>query len=544
MSFHLNSECCPTGCEPSRRACCIRKTPHCVFLDFCDNAVEGIFQSTPDGHYLMVNNSLARMYGYSSPDELMASVNSIRDEVYADASVRDIFRRCIEKEGSVSGLEYQIKRKDGSLLWISEFSRVVRDAEGTILYYEGSIQDISARKKAEADRMQMELQLRQACKMEAVGTLAGGIAHDFNNLLAVIQGFSQLAIMDKSLSPATREYLSESLAATGKAAELVKQILSYSRKNGLERTGLHLKALVLEMQRLLRAGLPAKVTWESSFETENDTVRGNSTQFQQVLLNLCTNAGYAMREKGGRLRVVVADWKEPAPAGLPPGCYLELRVSDEGTGMSPQIIERVFDPFFTTKPRGEGTGLGLSVSLGIVNSHGGTILVESELGKGTTFRVLLPKNMQEEEKPALARMRVKGAGRILCVDDEESVLRMLQKHLRLLGYSVLTRADSQEALRTFKESPDEFDLVLTDMCMPGLSGTDLSLKVRELRPNTPVILCSGQVELMPQKNLSDFGIVCTIAKPVDFVVLSREIEKYCGEARSAKRRATRPTANN
>lgn len=364
------------------------------FRSLFEHAVVGIFQSLPDGQYLAVNPALARMYGYRSAEELLSSVKDIANEIYVDPSVRGEFQRRIKEEGEIKGMEYQVRRKDGRVIWISEHARAVKDRRNRVVRYEGIIQDITAQKESLAARARLEVRLQQASKMEAIGTLAGGIAHDFNNILAAIVGYSELAADDLPPDSMGRRNINDVLMACERAKDLVKQILTFSRQTAPTRSTVRLRAIVKDVQRLLRATLPKSIELRTQVSARSDRIVADPAQINQVLMNLCTNAIHAMKAKGGVLTISLDDWNpDKAAAGdpeLPPGEYLMISVEDNGHGIDPKMLGRIFEPFFTTKAAGEGTGLGLSVIHGIVKGHAGDITVRSRLGEGTVFRVYLP----------------------------------------------------------------------------------------------------------------------------------------------------------
>ncbi|HVW20330.1 MAG TPA: ATP-binding protein [Opitutaceae bacterium] len=364
------------------------------YRGFFENAAEGAYQSSAEGQYLSVNPALARLYGYATPGEMMASVGNIAEEIYLDPEMRRRFRDQIERDGEVRDLEYQVRQRGGRVLWISENARVARNRRGKVLYYEGTIRDITRSKEAEAEAARLEQQLLQAQKMEAVGTLASGIAHDFNNILGAIVGYAELAQDDLAPDQRGFGFINDLLAATQRAKQLVRQILAFSRQDPPAREVVRLGTVVREVAALLRATLPTTIAIGLELEEEDDRTVADPVQLHQVLLNLGTNASHAMRERGGRLAfrlegVELGGGGRPRLGALAPGRYLRLQVSDTGQGIPPEIIRRIFEPFFTTKPVGEGSGLGLSVVDGIVRNHGGEIQVESTLGAGTTFSIYL-----------------------------------------------------------------------------------------------------------------------------------------------------------
>jgi PAS domain S-box-containing protein len=359
------------------------------YRGFFENAVEGVYQSTVEGRYLGVNPSLASLYGYSSPSAMMAAIGNIAEEVYVHSEMRRRFQGIIEAEGEVRDLEYQVRRKDGRFIWISENARVVRNGRGKILYYEGTIRDITRLKMAEAEAAELELQLRQAHKMEAIGTFASGIAHDFNNLIAAISGFTELSIDAIPADSVANKFMREVQKVSHRAADLVRQILLFSRQTPPDRKPIRLWDLVEEVATLMAATLPPNIEIHRESLAEDDRSIADPGQVHQVLLNLCTNGIQAMHSQGGRLTLRLQVEEQ---AGVSPnrGRRLKLSVEDTGHGIPDHVREHMFEPFFTTKQSGRGSGLGLSVVHGIVKNHGGEILVDSKVGSGTKVTVLLP----------------------------------------------------------------------------------------------------------------------------------------------------------
>jgi PAS domain S-box-containing protein len=497
-----------------------------------DNAVGGIYQSTPDGRYLTVNAALARLYGYDQPDELINQVSDIQNDIYLDPTMRERFRQEIERAGFVRGLEYQVRRRDGRVIWISETARAVCDASGDVSYYEGFIDDITARKDAEAERAQLEKQRFQAQKLEAVGLLAGGMVHDFNNILCAILGYTDLSLSDKKVTGQTRENLNAVLVSAQRATNLIGRILTFSRPTEPARYPIKLGAVVEEGVKLLKAMLPSSIAINLAIRTDKDVVMADSTEMHQIIMNLGTNAKHAMSRQGGRLDYELeAVHLNPAQASIfsvPPGPYVHLTVRDTGHGMPREVVNRIFEPFFTTKAPGRGTGLGLAVVHKIVTRGGGQIQVESEEGKGTTFHIYLPQSLQPLAPPRRDETHLLPGRRerILVVDDEVPVLSMMQQHLHKLHYRVVTRADSLAALEIFRAEPEKFDLIITDHTMPSLQGAELAEKLGEIRPNLPVILMTG-LNQPPDFTGSNYAALrSVISKPINFFELSRRLREF------------------
>ena len=382
--------------------------------------------------------------------------------------------------------------------------------------------DVTKRKKAENEKMELELQLSQKQKMEAVGTLAGGIAHDFNNILAAMQGYLELSLDDLPGDSPVRNNLEQIMSCSNRATKLVKQILTFSRKDQekQEKEPVQISSIVKEVLEMLRSSLPTTIKICRKIHADKSIVLADPTQIHQVLVNLCTNASHAMRQDGGLLEVSLtdADFESETRIGdeyLSRGFYVKLSVSDSGCGMEKDVLERIFEPFFTTKKVNEGTGLGLSVVHGIIKSHGGAVTVSSEPGKGTTFDIFLPKIEDGAiEKPQLSESASRDKQVILLVDDEAMMVDVTGKILERLGFSVVAKTSSLDALETFQEKPDEFDLVITDQVMPNMTGTQLARKLISIRPDIPVILCSGFPENVDLEEVERIGIKKFIMKPI------------------------------
>lgn len=382
--------------------------------------------------------------------------------------------------------------------------------------------DISDRIRAEKDHKKLELQLAQAQKLEAIGTLAGGIAHDFNNILSSVIGFAELAKLDLPEHAAEpRAHMGQVIKAGLRAKELVQHILTFSRHTKTEKHRLHPAPVIKEVSKLLKSTLPASIEVRVNLEDPDLAVLGDPSQIHQILMNLCVNAVYAMTDDGGRLEIGLrkarVDRHESVKSEeLAPGEYLELTVSDTGPGISNEILDWIFDPFFTTKPRGKGSGMGLSVVHGIVKAMDGTIVVESEPGSGTLFRVILPVQAVSREDPRAAGDKAlrPGRGKILFVDDEKDLTLATGKLLRKLGYDVITAANGLAALDTFTAQANDFDLVITDLDMPGITGIELAKQIVAVRPEVPIILCTGFASEFTQESLDELGIRSLIRKPV------------------------------
>ncbi|MBW2107251.1 MAG: PAS domain S-box protein [Deltaproteobacteria bacterium] len=389
------------------------------------------------------------------------------------------------------------------------------------------------RRQIEYDKKQLESRLRRVQRMEAIGTLAGGIAHDFNNILTPILVQTELAKLSIADDDPVQTSLDEVLKAGLRAKDLVQQILAFSRESEQQFTSIDLVPIVKESLKLLRSTIPKSIEIRKNFKSPRCIVKADPGKMQEVIMNLCTNAAQAMKEPGSVLNVSLESvaLNENDTRSFPdirPGPYVMLAVSDTGSGIEPELLEKIFDPFFTTKPPGEGTGMGLAVVHGIVKSHAGAITVESEPGKGTTFRVLLPKVNHEEALVENGHDRYAlptGKERILFVDDEVSLVRLVEQMLKLLGYQVETRTSPIEALAAFQHHPDQYDLVMTDMTMPNMTGDVLAKEFMRVRADIPVIICTGFSHQMDQEKASALGIRAFVMKPFAIKEVAEAIRK-------------------
>ncbi len=383
---------------------------------------------------------------------------------------------------------------------------------------------------AEPEKKDLEKQHYHAQKMEAIGTLAGGIAHDFNNILGSILLNAELAIDDLPTQSETQYSLNQVVKGCHHAKDLIEQILTFSRDAEFERRPLQIDAIVKETLKMLRAMFPATIEIEQQVQGELKTVMADPTQIQQLVINLCNNAVHAMGAAGGKLMVALSDEvldTPPSGSDLQPGPYVKLVVSDMGCGIRPEIRGHIFEPFFTTKRPGEGTGLGLSVVHGIVINHEGSITMESEADKGTTFQVFLPAIgkaivLTTEAEPKQLQT---GNEKILFVDDEEVVVDASVRILDRLGYNVSSATSSKHALKTFRMQPESFDLVITDMTMPGMTGLELARELIQIRPDIPIILCTGYSQMITPENITAIGIKELIVKPFNRSEIAAVIRK-------------------
>ena len=495
-----------------------------------EQAMEGIILFDSDGTIQYLNPAAERITGYVQQEMGQGALDGDRNRKLYEA-IWDTLSRGEER---VSHFIYE--GKEGVQYEIDPTIWAVSDSNGKVSNYAALIRDVTR-------EIHLERQLRLAQKMEAIATLAGGIAHDFNNNLASIITCTEMAREDVPPNSPVRELLDVVLKAGYRGRNLVKQILTISCQGEQEKQPVQVELIVEECLKLLRASFPATIDIRKNFAEHLGVVLADPTQIHQIVVNLCTNAAYAMRDKGGVLEISVANMDLDAEAAaefqdLQAGRYLRLTVRDSGTGMNPEIIERIFDPFFTTKKKSGGTGLGLSVIHGIVRNHRGAITVDSKLGEGATFHVYLPRidSSKEVMKGDPPSETLKGSERILFVDDEEDVAFAGGKMLQRFGYEVVVKRDGLEALELFRSNPYDFDLIFTDQNMPNMTGTELTQEVLAIRPDMPIVLCTGlgpaASGILNKKDKRALGIREVVVKPLDqsemAKIVRRALEKPSG----------------
>ena len=504
-----------------------------------DSSPSGLLMTDARGGIVLVNREIERLFGYPREELLGKSVEVLVPERFRQghAGFRGGFMGDPKVRAMGAGRDLYGLRKDGSEVPLEIGLTPVVTDEG--MFVLASIVDITARRRAEDERRRLEEDLRQAQKLEAVGTLAGGIAHDFNNILFGIVGYAEL--IGKAQSPGdVKEDLAELLKAAQRGRELVERIMVFSRRQPSERRPLEIGASIAEAAKLLRATLPASIEVRVTVHAEAPRVLGDATSIHQVLMNLGTNAAHAM-PRGGLLDILVEpryvrDSVVRAHPGLHEGPYAVLVVRDTGSGMDAATRSRAFEPFFTTKPKGSGTGLGLSMVHTIVEAHEGVIDLVSEPDRGTSvtcFFPALPASVAEERREAEAAPRGRGE-RVLLVDDEPSLARMNKRRLEAVGYAVTADSDPERALATFRSRPDDFDVVVTDYLMPRLGGLDLAREVHNLRPEVPIVLLTGYMEELPEETIRSAGIRRLVSKPATIVELGMALQAVTTGARAAR----------
>jgi PAS domain S-box-containing protein len=473
------------------------------------------------GKLLEANAACESLYGYGRGDLLgMKNTDlSVEPEATRQATRGALTRVPVRYHKNKAGTVFPVEIAARHFAWKGRGVHVA------------AIRNITARIAADNEKARLESQLRQAQKMESIGTLAGGIAHDFNNILSAIIGYTEIARMGMESKGPGHRHLGEVLKASQRAKSLVSQILAFSRQTQSEFGPVQIRLIALEAIKMLRATLPASIEVEADLGTQAVAL-ADPNQVHQVIMNLCTNAYHAMRDSGGTLTLGLSEQtldesSAAALEGLRPGVFLKLVVSDTGAGMDRSTLGRIFDPYFTTKPTGEGTGLGLSMAYGIVKAHQGTITVESQPGQGAAFTVYLPKleGSANHHTAKNSAMLPHGHERILCVDDQPELVNMTKAMLKTLGYIVTTRTSSLEVLELFRQESGKFDLVITDLNMPHLAGDRLAQEMLKVRPDMPIILCTGFSEQIKARDLAAAGIRAVALKPLLMADLARLIRE-------------------
>ncbi len=510
----------------------------------CRERYKDFFQATLVGaaHYNAkleldsVNPACLRIFGSPHKDEF-AHLNLFETR-FIPQSVHDQIRRgenasceAVFDLDVMIATQHFVSNRRGKAVIEVFFQNLGFDSEHHPLGYLVQVRDLTELRETESALQLRESQLRQAHKMEAIGTMTGGIAHDFNNILTPILGYAEIGLEVCDKNSRLYEFIREIRVSTLRAKELVHQILLFSRQSDEATTQIHLGPIIKEVAKQQSAALPKTITVNYAIRTDTDLVQANPTHIHQILTNFATNAAYAMREKGGQLDIQLSQFnmgwrhRQEFPK-LKKGTYLRISVRDTGNGIPEEIRERVFDPFFSTKPTGEGTGMGLAVVKGIVDALGGDIAVETTIGEGTTFHVALPMVDAPPIEEATVWQAPPSAGeRILFVDDEHNIAKMAPPMLESLGYRFEVFTNGLKALERFKEKPQAFDLLITDQVMPDLTGTELAAAVREIYPGLPVIICSGYGGHITAEMATDLNINAFLQKPISRRELGEAISR-------------------
>lgn len=488
--------------------------------------LDELFESAPEAIVMLdleqrvtrVNREFTRLFGYSAEQAQGRALESL---IVPD-ELRPEWQRLAQSvgRGRHTSMETERVRKDGARLHVSELGAPILVASGQIASY-AIYRDISERRLADAERDKLEARLRQAVKLEAIGTMAGGIAHDFNNILAAILGYGDMARNAAADGSTVKRHIGNVLVAAHRAKALIDQILTYSRSNRGQSTAVNVDEVVEETLDLLHVSLPKGIELDARLSARKAAVIADPTHIHQLLMNLCRNAEHAM-PAGGKLTVALdlIDAHEDATLThglLPAGRYIRLRVTDTGCGMAPEIAARIFEPFFTTRESGTGTGLGLALVQGIVSDLGGAINVTSQPGQGSSFDVYLPRSDAEAiERADHAAPLPRGSGeRILLVEDEKSLMLLTEEMLAALNYEPAGFTRPAEALAEFRADVSRFDAVVLDQLMPGMTGTELARQLRQLRADVPVVLISGYTGPVLSQQALSAGIDHILTKPLD-----------------------------
>jgi PAS domain S-box-containing protein len=492
------------------------------YRNIFENAVEGIFQARPDGRIISANPALARILGHDSAEDLLRSASELGSQVYVSEKRYKEYVHLMETGGQVRGFEAQFQCRDGTVQWVSINARTVLDSDGYPVYYEGTAESITERKK-------LESQLRHAQKMESIGTLAGGVAHDFNNILTTIMGYCSLIMMKAGKGNPVLGYIDQIMEAANRASTLTQSLLSFSRKQATEIKMVEINESIRSVEKLLRRIIGEDIELQTSLCSERLHATVGDGQIGQLLMNLATNARDAMPE-GGVLAVkteqahLSADFIKKTTEGGE-GVYAAIEVTDTGKGMDERTKDKVFDPFFTTKEVGKGTGLGLSIVYGIVKQNKGYINITSEPGKGSVFTVYLPLAESSGDMGSLhEKADLQGGNEtILVAEDNIQVREIVTTTLRDFGYTIIEAFDGADAIEKFGDHRADIDLLLLDVIMPRKNGKEAYLEIKKMRPDIRAIFMSGYTgDILTRKGISRVGIPM-ISKPIVIEKLLKEI---------------------
>jgi len=489
---------------------------------------EGLGNIDEKENFIFANGAAAKIFGYAKKEELIGK--NLREFTTPEEFKRILEQTSLRRAGKSSRYELGIIRKDGEPRIITVTASPVIGNDGRFRGTFGIFRDITERKRAEEERAKLESQLRQAQKMEAIGTLASGIAHDFNNLLGGILGYSSLLLGKLPTEDANRKYVELIEKASNRAAELTNRLLGFARRGKYEVKPVDVNRLINEVVQLLSASINKKIKIRTNLCGENPFTNGDPNQLEQILMNLCVNAQDAM-PGGGELsicsQVVHLDEKFVSKhMGATQGEYVRLSISDTGMGMDEETRAKIFDPFFTTKEQGRGTGLGLSMVYGIVKNHGGYVSCHSRLGKGTTFDVYLPLTQGVLSQPRKGRVEpVSGSESILVVDDEEILRDLMKDILEGLGYGVMLASDGREAVDVYREHKGGIDLVIVDMVMPKMGGRETYQELRRINPGVKALLASGYSKDTAAQQILDLGVKDFLHKPFSLEEIAHKVRE-------------------
>ena len=504
------------------------------FRQAFQNAPIGMALCNMDGSIVQMNPAFYRMLEYSESELKQLT---FRDFTHPEDLEKQMpfYEKCVRGEIDSYQMDKRYIKKDGEIIWVDMTVAITKDTDRQPLHALIMVEDITEVRMAEENRQRLESQLRQAQKMEAIGTLAGGIAHDFNNILGAIIGYSEMAIYDTEKGSMVYHNMEQVLKAGHRAKDLVKQILAFSRKSEQDKKIILITPIIKEVLKLLRASLPTTIEIRQQIDPSLGAIFADPTQIHQVMMNLGTNSAHAMEDSGGLLEVSASNVDiEPDGAGqtseLMPGRYIRLAVSDTGHGIDPETLERIFDPYFTTKTKDKGTGMGLAVVHGIVKGHNGGIKVHSQPNRGTSVQILFPRTASEMQSDAVELNSLPtGDEQILLIDDEETLIDLGSNMLTKLGYRVVARTSSLEAVEEFKSNPQKFDLIISDMTMPSMTGDVLAEKIMQIRSDIPIIICTGFSEQLSDEKINTLGIKGLLMKPLTIRELAKTVRKVLDE---------------
>ena len=503
------------------------------YRELFENGSDLLFFHDPEGNLMETNPAFKR--GLGEFDTQSEHVNARNLLAKGPRNEFDDYMARIFRHGHDTGIT-TLTTADGREIILEYNNILVKDSNGQPLGVSGSARDITARIRAEKENRKLQEQLRQRQKLEAIGTLAGGIAHDFNNIISIVLGNAELALEMTPVTNPSRDFLDEIFTACARARDVVRQLLTFSRKTDVQTNPLDIGPVVKESLKLLRSTIPRSIEFRYGIPSSLPAVATDPGHLHQIMINLCTNAADAMSEKGGILEVdiepVVLDDQPAAMVGVSPGEYVRLIVRDTGCGIDPKNLERIFDPYFTTKEIGKGTGMGLATVHGIIKRYKGGIRVESSMTGGTRFDLYFPVSayvMDSPEEQTIVET-LTGTETILFVDDEKPIAELSHRHLEGFGYRVQSTSNPVEALRWFQEDPDQFDLLITDMSMPRITGDKLAKAVLKIRPDMPIILCTGYSEMISKERAEKMGIRRFMEKPLEKRDLARAVRKVLDEA--------------
>ncbi len=510
------------------------------FRDIVTSIGDWVWETDIELNYTYVSQNIEKVTGYSDKELIGKNFFSLMTKESRFNASEAISKRIAHSKPFIN-IEIWIRKKDNTRACFLVSGKSIKDKNDIIIGYRGVNKDITALKKAEKEKEMLIFQLRQAQRLEAIGTLAGGIAHDFNNILGAILGYTQLLQMDIHENKKAMHYTSQILGGCDRAKNLILQILDFSRHNkkNNQMIAVSPSTVTKEALKLLRSSIPSSITINTDIDDNVGYVLADPTQMHHIIMNLCTNAYQAIEKEQGTITIKIketsickqADIASPPhnnnEPDLEPGDYIVISVTDDGKGISNDIIDKIFEPYFSTKKGGDGTGLGLAVVHGIVTQCHGKIIAESTEGKGTTFTIYFPKYIRKNKKSSNTREdKTSGKGqRILFVDDEETLVELGKSMLEKLGYNAVATKSGMEALEIIKKDPFAFDIVITDMTMPDIQGCRLAREIKEIRPDIPVILSTGFSNIADSENASPQGIDAVMSKPFNMNSLAHIINK-------------------